>query len=126
MKKYLTALLFASVWAEEEVSEEEEIACNDDYLEERGGQVGLYPVWGSRSIYNDYSIWHLGPASRTDQCNATVYYKRVFELNEIDNSFINPIVEDTKFVIYNIADYLDLENMGSQESAQVLADKAIS
>jgi hypothetical protein len=70
MKQYLSAVLCATlISATDEVVDEPEIPCNPDYLEERGGLVGLYPVWGSRSIYNDYSIWHLGPVSRTGQCN---------------------------------------------------------
>ena len=118
MKSYLSAILFANlISAQDEVVDEPVAPCNPDYLEERGGLVGLYPVWGSRSIDDDYSIWHLGPVSRTDQCNERAYYKRVLEMNVLDDSFINPIVEDTTFVIYNIADYLDLQNMGAVESA---------
>jgi hypothetical protein len=41
----------------------------------------------------------------------------VLSMNVLDDSFIDPVVEDTTFVIYNIADYLDLENMGAVESA---------
>ena len=56
MKKYLSAILLANAIADEvdpetEPELEPEVPCSEDYLLERGGQIGIYPVWGSRSIY---------------------------------------------------------------------------